>query len=68
LPGAATSSNLQHLVIPFARARFAKRLSVAHNLAAKVNAFSALGADYALAFVSGELFFGEFDFYPLLGE
>jgi hypothetical protein len=66
--GCAKSPTLQQFVIPFARAGPAQHPSVPQNLAVEVDAFAAGGADYAVGFVSGEFFGGEFDFYPLLGE
>ena len=59
---------LQQFVIPFARAGPAKYALAADNFAAEVDAFSAVGADYAVGFVAGELFGGEFYLHPLLGE
>jgi len=60
--------NLQQFVIPFARAGPAKHAPVAQHFAAEVDTFAAVGADYALGFVAGELFGGEFYLHPLLGE
>ena len=59
---------LHRFVIASVGATLAEHFVVPQNLAVEVDAFAAGGADYAVGFVSGEFFGGEFDFYPLLGE
>src|ERR1700757_630181 len=55
-------------VITLARAGAAERAAVANDFALEVDAFAALGADYAGAFEAGKVLKLDFDFDPLFGK